>query len=232
MFNVFNPPALRDNIRESAVEYALFAHVLAAPDARRERLPGDDGPGALRQLALGADGPLDGRRPSRRSRRLRAALPGGRAERGGGELDRERHLEAAAARHPRRHRRCCSGTPSDAPRAERRRSRAHPVPVGGGARRLRTSTRATSSRTPPRGNPPRNVLMEQGIVDHYIMPPIANATSLSLGLDLLGTPLDDNERRAHRRRATRRSRACSSSPGQPHLDVPGRRATARRTGRR
>jgi hypothetical protein len=37
---------------------------------------------------------------------------------------------------------------------------------------------------------PRNILMEQGIVDHYIMPPIANATSLSLGLDLAGTPLD------------------------------------------
>jgi hypothetical protein len=33
--------------------------------------------------------------------------------------------------------------------------------------------------------------MEQGIVDHYILPPIANAMSLSLGLDLLGTELDD-----------------------------------------
>jgi hypothetical protein len=39
--------------------------------------------------------------------------------------------------------------------------------------------------------PPRNVLMEQGIVDHYILPPIANGTSLSLGLDLAGTELDD-----------------------------------------
>lgn len=36
----------------------------------------------------------------------------------------------------------------------------------------------------------RNILMLQGIVDHYIMPPIANASSLSLGLDLAGTPLD------------------------------------------
>jgi hypothetical protein len=43
---------------------------------------------------------------------------------------------------------------------------------------------------PPPGQSPRQVLMEQGIVDHYIMPPIANATSLSLGLDLAGTPLD------------------------------------------
>ncbi|MFT3836923.1 MAG: hypothetical protein QM723_07995 [Myxococcaceae bacterium] len=38
----------------------------------------------------------------------------------------------------------------------------------------------------------RHLLMEQGIVDHYIMPRIANATSLSVGLDLAGTPLDDN----------------------------------------
>jgi hypothetical protein len=39
---------------------------------------------------------------------------------------------------------------------------------------------------------PRNVLMMQGIVDHYIMPPIANATSLSMGLDLAGEELDDD----------------------------------------
>jgi hypothetical protein len=32
--------------------------------------------------------------------------------------------------------------------------------------------------------------MMQGIVDHYILPTIANATSLSLGLDLAGAELD------------------------------------------
>jgi hypothetical protein len=42
----------------------------------------------------------------------------------------------------------------------------------------------------PGDAPPRHVLMMQGIVDHYILPPIANATSLSLGLDLAGTELD------------------------------------------
>lgn len=36
----------------------------------------------------------------------------------------------------------------------------------------------------------RHVLMMQGIVDHYIMPPIANAMTLSLGLDLAGDALD------------------------------------------
>jgi hypothetical protein len=45
-------------------------------------------------------------------------------------------------------------------------------------------------REPADGASARHVLMLQGIVDHYIMPQIANATSLSLGLDLAGTPLD------------------------------------------
>jgi hypothetical protein len=36
----------------------------------------------------------------------------------------------------------------------------------------------------------RSVLMFQGIVDHYILPDIANATTLTLGLDLAGTELD------------------------------------------
>jgi hypothetical protein len=40
------------------------------------------------------------------------------------------------------------------------------------------------------GAAPRSVLMIQGIVDTYILPPIANATSLSIGLDLGGEPLD------------------------------------------
>jgi hypothetical protein len=41
----------------------------------------------------------------------------------------------------------------------------------------------------PEGRP-RHVLMMQGIVDHYILPSIANAGSLSLGLDFGGTPID------------------------------------------
>ena len=44
--------------------------------------------------------------------------------------------------------------------------------------------------SPPTGTAPRHVLMEQGIVDHYILPSIANATSLALGLDEAGTAFD------------------------------------------
>jgi hypothetical protein len=49
----------------------------------------------------------------------------------------------------------------------------------------------------PQDGPPRNVLMMQGIVDHYIMPPIADATSLSLGLDLAGVELDNGPAEIH-----------------------------------
>jgi hypothetical protein len=45
-------------------------------------------------------------------------------------------------------------------------------------------------REPGPGAAPRHVLMFQGIVDHYILPNIANALSLSLGLDLAGPALD------------------------------------------
>lgn len=40
------------------------------------------------------------------------------------------------------------------------------------------------------GSPRRHVLMFQGIVDHYIMPPIANALSLAGGFDLAGQGLE------------------------------------------
>ncbi len=42
----------------------------------------------------------------------------------------------------------------------------------------------------PRWGAPRHILMLQGIVDHYIMPPIANALSVALGLDLAGEARD------------------------------------------
>jgi hypothetical protein len=45
-------------------------------------------------------------------------------------------------------------------------------------------------REPSPGESSRHVLMEQGIVDHYILPSIANSLSLSLGLDAAG-PLYD-----------------------------------------
>src|SRR5262249_42816813 len=78
---------------------------------------------------------------------------------------------------------------------------------GAGPRRLPAADRATRrTRGPadpadpqvydgrvvraPAAGEARHVLMEQGIVDHYMLPRIANATSLALGLDLAGPALD------------------------------------------
>jgi len=41
------------------------------------------------------------------------------------------------------------------------------------------------------GASPRHVLMLQGVVDRYLLPPIANAMSLSAGLELAGPALDE-----------------------------------------
>jgi hypothetical protein len=46
-------------------------------------------------------------------------------------------------------------------------------------------------RDPQYRGTPAHVLMLQGIVDNYILPNIANATSLSFGLDLAGPAIDD-----------------------------------------
>ena len=51
---------------------------------------------------------------------------------------------------------------------------------------------AAITREPPPATAPRHVLMIQGVVDDYILPRIANATSLSIGLDLAG-PEHDTE---------------------------------------
>jgi len=48
---------------------------------------------------------------------------------------------------------------------------------------------ASIVRAAPAGNP-RHVLIAQGMVDNYILPRIANATNLSFGLDLAGPELD------------------------------------------
>jgi hypothetical protein len=65
----------------------------------------------------------------------------------------------------------------------------------------------------PAFGPPRHVLMMQGIVDHYILPPIANATSLSIGLDLAGDEIDDDV-----------PELASTTPLGPLLDLSGAHA--------
>ncbi len=189
MFNVFNPPALRDNIRESGVEYALYAHVLEKLTLDVSDCPGTTSPAHFDASHFAVMGHSMG-----------ATI-----------------LPMAAAFEPLYKAAVLSG--SGASWIENVIWKQQPLNVKGAIAVLVGYTQAKRPildddplltlfqwaeepadsdvyargliAEPTSGTAPRHWLMEQGIVDHYILPPIANAMSVSLGLDLLGTELDD-----------------------------------------
>ena len=190
MFNIGNPVALRDNVRQSAAELALQAHILEQVTVDVTDCPGADAPGhlasfdpgtmALMGHSMGATiAPLT----LAYEPRFRAALLSGA---GGSWIENVIY-------------------------------KLHPIAVKGFAELLVGLTGSGYELTEhdpvlslfqwageaadppvyarrivrePADGPPRHVLMMQGIVDHYILPSIANTTSLSLGLDLAGAELD------------------------------------------
>jgi hypothetical protein len=190
VFNFENPLALRDNIRQSALELALLPGILEGvsidvTDCAGATAPGnsatiDTGTLAIMGHSMGASiAPL----ALVIEPRYRAILLSGA---GGSFLENLLHklkpipvkplaeliLGLTTAGYtlneedPMLSMLQWAGEPADAPIYGRYVVR---EPLLGGA---------------------RHVLMMQGIVDHYIMPPIANATSLSFGLDLAGDALD------------------------------------------
>ncbi len=189
MFNVANPAALRDNVRQSALELALAAHVvdtLAVDASACEGLVAA-GPARIDASTLAVMGHSMGATISPLSAaiepRFRAILLSG----AGGSwianvIDKKKPLAvkgiaevllglAGSGYQLHEHDPLLSmfqwaGEPAD-------------PPVFG---------RAIVQE--PIEGAPRHVLMMQGIVDHYILPSIANATSLSFGLDLAGAELD------------------------------------------
>jgi hypothetical protein len=190
MFNVGNPRALRDNVRQSAAELVLQAHVLASLSIDVGDCAGvvtsdgkarfDAGTMAVMGHSMGASiAPLSlSQEPM-----FRAGLLSGA---GGSMIENVMYKEhplvvkgfaeiliglAGTGESLTEHDPLLNlfqwvAEPSDSPVYAERIVRA---PVVG---------------------PPRHVLMMQGIVDHYILPPIANSISLSLGLDQAGEALD------------------------------------------
>ena len=59
-----------------------------------------------------------------------------------------------------------------------------------GAEPADTQTHARTILREPEAGADHHVLMVEGVVDNYILPPIANPTALSIGLDLAGPQLD------------------------------------------
>ncbi len=182
MFNFLNPDALRDNVRQSALEAALVAHLLDELTFDGSGCPGADTGGApvrfdvtrvaLMGHSMGATiAPL----AAAVEPRFRAVLLSGA---GGSYLENVLHKRK----------------PLDVkPLAE--------LLLGYGAEgRSLTEHDPVLSLLQWAGEPAdppvyaaavqAHVLMLQGIVDSYILPPIANATSVSLGLDLAGPALD------------------------------------------
>jgi hypothetical protein len=190
MFNINNAAALRDNVRESAAEYALFAHVLAGLKLDVSDCPGTTSPATFDATKVGLMGHSMG---ATIAPLVLAAEPMYRAVvlsgAGASWIENVIWKQQPIAIRPVVNL-LLRYTALDPPREVQEDD---PVLTllqwSAEAADPGVYTRAIVE-SPPTGQSPRHVLMEQGIVDHYIMPPIANGTSLSLGLDLAGTPLD------------------------------------------
>jgi dienelactone hydrolase len=178
MFNVLNPTALRDNVRQSALELVLTAHLV--PTLRVASAACDGAPAEAR---------LDGDRLAIFGHSMGAWI-----------------APLAVAAEPRFRAMILSG--AGASWIENVLWKQKPLDVRPLARTF-LGYGVTFDLSP--GDPvlsllqwagesadpqlygervASHVLMVQGIVDHYIMPTIANATSLAMGLDLAGPALD------------------------------------------
>lgn len=190
VFNVANPRALRDNVRQSAAELALVAHLLgewrfdasACEGLAIDEARLDDQTLALMGHSMGATiAPLT----AAFEPRYRALLLSGA---GGSWIQNVVHKEKPVVVRP--FAELLLRTPMSYALHEHDPAlmllqwagEGADPPVFGEAIRARGT----------------HVLMMQGIVDHYILPPIANATSLALGLDLAGGSLDADDARLDR----------------------------------
>ena len=189
IFNINNPSALRDNVRESAMELALLAHVLpsitfdvsACPGAGASPARFDAGHLAIMGHSMGAwIAPLVlAWEPSYGAGVLSGA--------GGSYIDNVMDKLMPLAVRPLLQ--VILGYTSLGRTLERHdpvltliQWAAEPSDPQVYDRRIVTE--------PAKGEGPRQVLMLQGIVDHYILPSIANSTSLALGLDEAGPAYD------------------------------------------
>jgi hypothetical protein len=188
IFNVFNPAALRDNIRESAVEYALFAHVLAGLSIDVSDCPGTTSPATFDGARVGLMGHSMGAtiapltlfaEPMYRA----AVLSGAGASWIENVIWKQQPLDVEGAFNVLLgYTTLGRSLAEDDPVLSFFQWAEEPADPLVYARALVAE--------PPVGQSARHVLMEQGIVDHYILPDIANALSLPLTLDLAEPPLD------------------------------------------
>jgi len=191
IFNVGNPAALRDNVRQSAAELALQAHILEHVSVDVSGCPGAEAPGNLATFDTGNMALMGHSMGATISPlalafepRYRAGLFSGE---GGSWIENVIYKQLPVPLLG------IAGVLIDIASSGYALTVHDPV--------LSMFQWACESADPPvygrritvepQSGPPRHVLMMQGIVDHYIMPPIADASSLSFSLDLAGAELDD-----------------------------------------
>lgn len=187
VFNVFNPPALRDNVRQSALETVLMARVLEDISFDASDCPGAGGMArfnvslvALMGHSMGASiAPL----AAAVEPRYRALILSG----AGGSwianaVDKLKPLATKASLE----------VLFDYPQG------VGLTPTDPTLTLVQWAPEAADSQVyaehlvnEPLVGAPRHVLMFQGIVDHYIMPSIANTMTLATGLDLAGPAHDE-----------------------------------------
>jgi hypothetical protein len=188
IFNIQNPTALRDNIGESAAELALFAHIVPtvvvdasgcpgadpAPrfDGSRMAMMGHSMGATIAPLALAVEP------------RYGAVVLSGA---GGSWIENVLYKQKPLAIGPLAELLLGYQSTGQSLRAS------DPVLTllqwaAEGADPQAYAAQIVSA--PPPGMASRHVLVLQGIVDHYILPNIANALTVPLGLDLAGPSLD------------------------------------------
>ncbi|MCA9575338.1 MAG: hypothetical protein KC668_07870 [Myxococcales bacterium] len=195
IFNFTNPPALRDNIRQSALELVVLANLVGDVSIDTSACPGASQPATLdaSRLALmghsmGATiGPLAvAVEPS-----IRALLLSGA---GGSWIENVLYKQRPLPILP------LARIIVGYTRTSQLLTQFDPVL----ALLLQWSGEGSDPQTyahrvidqPPPGAQPRHVLMMQGIVDTYILPAIANGLSLPLGLELGGQALEASDPRS------------------------------------
>ncbi len=191
IFNIGNPAAIRDNVRQSALELAVTAHLVDGIAADASACPGFS--------AASSQAKIDGQKLALFGHsmgatiaplalaiepRFGAAILSGA---GGSWIENVlykkkpldvRPLAELLVGYTSQRRQLVHGDPALA--LVQWAAEAADPPVYG----HRIVTSLGSGRA-------RHVLMFQGIVDHYIMPPMANAASVAFGLDLGGVALDE-----------------------------------------
>jgi len=190
IFNVFNPLALRDNVRQSAIEIMLQSHILEAVSVDASACPGlvtpDGGPARFDVKTMATFGHSMGAAivplAMAFEPRLRAAiLSGAGSSYVGNIIHKKKPIET-------------KGFAELLLQYAGNRELTELDPVMSllqwAAEPADTQAYGRLILREPQDGAEHHVLMVEGVVDNYILPPIANATVLSLGLDLAGPQLD------------------------------------------